>query len=136
MKSEDFIQFNFPCKDCLVRAACQDKPGNDQIKHLYDMDNPRCLAIPKFNSDEKTYMKALIECMANLFPTVINNMQKSEDPQTSRETHNNIPMQYVIMLGQMTALMQWIVNSTSLDIGELQDFDRFEVNKKSKNCRV
>ena len=136
MKSEDFVQFNFPCKDCLVRAACQEKPENEEIKHLYDMDRPRCLTVPKFKSDEKTYMKALIECVSNIAPTLIDNMQKSEDPKTSRETHNNIPMQYVALLGHMTYLMQWIVNSTSWKLGELQEFDRFEVNRKAKHFRV
>ena len=136
MRSKEFIQFNFPCKECVVRAACQDQPKDENLKHLYDMGNPRCIAVPKINTDEKTYMKGLVECLSNIFPTVIDNIDKSEDPETSREINNNIPMQYIMLLGQMSYLMQWIVNSTSWKEGELQDFDAFEVNRKIKNFGV
>jgi len=136
--SSKFVQFNFPCKDCLVRAACKEKPGNDEaIKHLYD-DNQfdhRCLTLPKFPS-KIAFTKGLLECWANIGVDIINNMQKSEDSKTSKETTNNLPMQYVMLMGQMSYLLQWMINSVSWERGELQDFDRQEINLKSKMLRL
>ena len=52
------------------------------------------------------------------------------------ETNNKIPMQYVMLIGQMAGLLQWIVNSTSWDLGELQDFDAFEIRNKCKRITL
>lgn len=134
--SSNFVQFNFPCKDCLVLAACKNTPkNNESIKYLYDNDAPRCLAVPKLPLDI-TYHKGILECWANLGVMFVNGLQLSENPKTCREMHNNIPMQYVSMLGHMSGLIQWIVNSTSWEKGILQDFDKVEVNLKAKHCRV
>ena len=132
--SSNFVQFNFPCKDCLVLAACKDKPNDETIKHLFDAHNPRCLTIPKFPS-KVAYSKGLLECWANLGVGITNNMRKTEDPQTCSETNNNIPMQYIILLGQIANLMQWVVNSTSWDEGVLRDFDHAEVKRKCKTIK-
>lgn len=137
MSSEDFVQFNFPCKDCMVLACCREAPkDNKKIEHLYDKLNTRCLAVPKFSSDIKSYSKGLIECWANLGVGIINSMQKSEDPQTCTEINNNIPMQYVQLLGKMSYLIQWIINSTSWEKGQLQEFDAFEIRLKSKTITL
>jgi hypothetical protein len=135
MKSSEFVQFNFPCADCLVRAACKEQPKNEVIKHLYDKNAPRCLAIPELPPDV-AYIKGLLECWANLGATIINNMQKSEDPHTSMETHSKIPMQYIMLMGQMAYLFQWIVNSTSWDLGILQGFDKQEIRIKCKGITL
>jgi len=127
--SAEFIQFNFPCKDCLVLAACKDKPKNEAIKHLFDDFNPRCLTLPKFPSNVE-YIKGLLECIFNLGVDVINRMTKTEDPQTCSEINSKIPMQYIMLLGNMLYLMQWIINSTSWEEGILQEFDKFEVGLK------
>jgi hypothetical protein len=60
-------------------------------------------------------------------------MRKTEDPHTCSETKNKIPMQYIILMGQLIYLLQWIVNSTSWEEGVLQEFDRHEVNLKVKS---
>ena len=60
--SHDFIQFNFPCSECIVRAICKDIPKNAELKKLYDKDNPRCLTVPEFSPSELAYTKGLIEC--------------------------------------------------------------------------
>jgi len=133
--SSDFVEFNFPCKDCLVRAACKDKPKNETIRHLYDAHNPRCLAVPNLPPDV-TYTKCLIECWVNIGTRIINGMQKTEEPKTCRETCNNIPMQYVMMLGHMANLMQWMINSTSWEKGTLHDFDAREIRLKSKHITL
>jgi len=132
--SSDFVEFIFPCKDCIVTAACKNKPENEAIKHLYD-SNPRCLAVPVLPPDV-TYMKVLIECWVNIGTRILNNMSKSEDPKTCRETNNNIPMQYVMMMGQMANLLQWMVNSTSWEKGILHDFDAREIRLKSKHVTL
>jgi hypothetical protein len=63
-------------------------------------------------------------------------MQKTEDPQTCSETNNKIPMQYVMLMGQMSYLLQWMINSTSWERGELQDFDRQEIRLKCKSITL
>jgi hypothetical protein len=134
--SAEFIQFIFPCKDCLVRAACKEKPkNNESIIHLYDVDAARCLTLPKFPS-KVAYTKGLLECWANIGVGIINRMQKTEDPQTCSETNNKIPMQYVMLMGQMSYLLQWMINSTSWERGELQDFDRQEIRLKCKSITL
>lgn len=131
--SNEFVQFIFPCTECLVRAACKDKVKNNDNNtiHLYDNVNPRCLAVPKLSQDV-TYMKGLIECCINLGTSIQNSMRKTEDPHTCRETNNNIPMQYVILMGQIAYLLQWIINSQSWSDGILHEFDRIEIKNKLK----
>ena len=82
--SENFVQFIFPCKDCLVRAACKENPDNEAIKHLYKDNRHRCLAVPKLPPNV-SYHKGLLECMANLGAELINAVEKTEDPQTKTE---------------------------------------------------
>ena len=62
-------------------------------------------------------------------------MQKTEDPKTQTETNNNIPMQYVMLVGRIIDLLQWIINSYSWEHGVLKEFDRFEVVNKLKSLR-
>ena len=135
--SKQFIQFIFPCKECLVRAACKEKPDNVEVKTdlFNDRDNPRCLAVPKLPLDV-TYHKGLLECWATLGAQIVNSTQKSEDPKTKSEQHNNIPMQYVALMGKISYLLGWMVNSTSWDLGELQEFDRFEIDLRIKNLFI
>jgi len=135
--SKEFIQFIFPCKECLVRAACKEKPDNVAEKKVLfnDNSNPRCLAVPKLPLDV-TYHKGILECWAVLGSQLMSALQKSEDPKTQKETHNNIPMQYVHLMGKMSYLLCWIVNSTSWDLGELQEFDRFEIDLRIKNLFI
>ncbi len=133
--SQDFVQFTFPCKDCLVRAACTEKPENEAIKHLFYDNRPRCLAVPKFPPDI-TYQKGLLECWTNLGVDIINSLRKSEDPKTQTEKHNKIPMQYVTLMSHMLYLLQWISNSTSWGLGELKDFDQHEIKLKIKGFHI
>ena len=135
--SAQFVQFIFPCKDCLVRAACKEKPDNEGVKSVLfnDNGNPRCLAVPKLPLDI-TYHKGVLECWAVLGAELMSALQKSEDPKTLKETHNNIPMQYVSLMGKMSYLLCYMVNSTSWNLGELQEFDRFEIKQRIKNLHL
>jgi len=133
--SQEFIQFNFPCTDCLVRAACKEKPKNNEDVKLYDNINPRCLTLPKFPS-KIAHTKGLLECWANLGVKIITNMQKTEDSKTFRETKSNIPMHYIILMGQISYLLQWMINSESWENGELKDFDIREIREKCKHIII
>ena len=129
----EFIQFHFPCKDCLVRAACKEKPKDEDVQHLFmDGHTVPCLALPKIPLDVKSYHKGLLECWANIGVNIICRMSKKEDPKTCTESNNNIPMQYVILMGNMIYLLQWMINSTSWNEGLLKDFDKLEINRKVK----
>jgi hypothetical protein len=129
--SAEFVQFNFPCKDCLVRAACKEKPKNESITHLYDNHSPRCLTVPKFPPDV-AYIKGLLECWANLGVVLVSQGIKQETPYTSIETQKNISMTYMILISHMSNLLQWIVNSTSWRDGKIHDFDIDEIRSKCK----
>jgi hypothetical protein len=63
-------------------------------------------------------------------------MQKTEDPLTCMETTNKVPMQYIMLMGKMTYLLQWMVNSASWDFGILQDFDKREIRIKCKGITL
>lgn len=134
--SEEFITFNFPCRECIVRATCKTIPTEKPIRDLFDQGSVRCLAMPLIDTEDMTYTKVLIECWANFGHKIICQMSKTEDPRTSMETNNQVPMQLVSMLGHLVGLAQWIVNSTSWREGTLQDFDRREINLKSKVLRL
>ena len=84
--SAEFIQFIFPCKECLVRAACKEKPDNVAEKKVLFNDNsdPRCLAVPKLPLDV-TYHKGVLECWAVLGSELMSALQKSEDPKLKKK---------------------------------------------------
>jgi len=63
-------------------------------------------------------------------------MHKMEDPSAQKETENNIPYQFVSLIVHMSYVLQWITNSTSWELGELQDFDRDEIRLKLKNIHI
>lgn len=124
--SHEFIEFFFPCAECLVTAACRMKPDSVKVKDI----SPRqiCLSLP--HGHEMTHHKCAIECLINLLHRMICSMSKMEDPKTGRDTSNNIPMQYVLMMGRMIDLLQWMINSVSWDEGILQEFDKIEIKNK------
>jgi len=134
--SEQFIEFVFPCKDCIVRACCKEKVDNEGKKSvLFHNKNPRCLAVPKLPLDV-TYHKGLLECWANLGARLVNSMQKSEDPKTLSETHNNIPMQYVQLMGKLSYILCHMVNTTSWNLGELKEFDQIEIRHRIRSLFI
>ena len=118
--SESFIQVTIPCKNCLVAAACQDKKKlNDDI---YDS----MLAISKFDLSKKIYRKGLIECWANLGWNIISNMR---DTEVKNKTKESIP-EFMDLLIELTALLQWMVNSTSWKKGQKFGFDKTEITRR------
>jgi len=131
--SQEFVQFTFPCSDCIVRAACKDQERLT-VKDLYNTKSAKCLTIPKLE-DDKSYHKVLMECMANLFKDIMGSVQKDEDP-IGVNKENKLPYRYVTLFYQMACAMQYMVNSTSWKIGELKDFDRDEINRKLKLAKL
>jgi len=131
--SQKFVQFNFPCIDCIVRAACELQEAIT-ADHLYDSKYPRCVTMPRLE-DDKSYHKVLIECMANLFKSLMNSVQKIEEP-IGINKDNKVPHKYITLFYQMTCVMQYMVNSTSWKIGELKQFDIDEINRKLKVAKL
>jgi len=125
--SDKFIQFRFPCTDCLVRAACKNKPTEKD--DLYIGNGKTCLTLPKLN--HKSYHKMLIECWANFGFDLLDNVQKREEPAGVNKD-NNIPSGYVRAMHQMASTLQYMVNSTSWSEGKLFPFDKYEINEKLK----
>ena len=77
----------------------------------------------------------MIECYANFGPKLLNTIQKSYSP-SGVETHNNIPVGYLLIMLRMVGIMEYMVNSTSWDEGDLKPFDKHEVNLKLKGLQV
>ncbi len=133
--SEKFIQYMFPCSECLVQAACQDHnklrilKNKDKIK----IDNIRSdrpsLAVPIFDLNVKSYHKGLMECWANMGASLMNKISKTEDPIKHQKV-DNLPMAYVHVLCGMAQIMCHMVNSTSWQEGELHGFDRIEIKQR------
>lgn len=119
--SDEFIQFRFPCAECIVRAACKNKPTN--IDDLYMGYNKSCLTIPKLK-DKKSYHKMLVECWINL----------GYDLFDKPEGYiNKVPFSYIRAIHQMASIMQYMVNSTSWREGTLYSFDKTDINEKLKS---
>ena len=124
--SDEFIQFNFPCTDCIVRAACKNKPNK---KDLYRGGSIPCLALP--NVKDKSYHKMLIECWANLGCSILNHVSKLELP-IGVNKDNQVPASYIRAMHQMTKAIGYMVNSTSWREGQLLPFDKMEIDEKLK----
>jgi hypothetical protein len=123
--SKEFIQFNFPCVDCLVRPACEDKPK--KMIEIFDKQNPRLLAMPNMK-DVNDYLKVFIECWANIGFDALDKIRNAQ-------SMNGIPEKYGNFLIENINLLQWIVNSTSWRESEIFDFDIYEVRHKLRVMR-
>lgn len=133
--SEEFIQYMFPCAECLVQAACEDynmlRILDDKKKiNVRDIRNNRpSLAVPIFDQTKKSYHKGFMECWANIGASLMNKVDKTEDPVKHQKV-DNLPMSYVHVLQAMTQIMCHMVNSTSWEEGELYEFDRIEIKRR------
>lgn len=124
--SKEFVQFKFPCVDCIVRAACQDKPK--KMPELYDSEDPILLAMPKIDDNDK-YLKTFLECWANIGFDAMDKIRNIKNM-------NGIPEKYANFLIESISLLQWIVNSTSWREGdEVKDFDKYEIRHKLRVLR-
>ena len=124
--SDKFIQFVFPCTECIVRAACKNKPNK---KDLYGGNGKPCLALPKVK--DKSYHKMLIECWANLGFDILNHISKLEHPMGVNKD-NQVPASYIRAMYQMSKVIEYMVNSTSWREGKLLPFDKMELDEKLK----
>ena len=128
--TEKFHQYYFPCGECIVRAICQDKARiMEQIKIRGDVPS---LGVPIWDYQEKSYHKGLFECLVNILKQITDKVNKSEPEHTPAAQRDNIPMKYVHLLIDMSNIMCHIIHSTSWEIGELQEFDRFEIERRLK----
>jgi len=133
--SEEFIQYMFPCFECLVQAACRDY---DRLKIVKDRkkikignirsDRPS-LAVPVFDPNVKSYHKGVMECWANMGASLMDKVSKEEDPIKHQKV-DNLPMSYVHVLQAMAQIMCHMVNSTSWREGELFEFDQVEIKRR------
>lgn len=133
--SAKFYQFNFPCKDCVITAICKEKPDNAKDIILEYQNPVACLTIPKC-PDLKTYHKMLLECWANQGPSILNKVQKQSSLDFKTEIHNNIPRDYLYLMGYMAGILAHMVNTTSWDIGRTQKFDHYEINRRLKLLKL
>ena len=131
--SKKFIEFRFPCGECLVQAACKEK-AIGKIDELLRHNDLPCLTIPRYNPNEIAYHKVLLECWANMGRDVIGHMSKMEEPETKTEKVNNIPMQYFTVISRIVGVLTYMVNSKSWVEGQLYSFDYYEI--KSKLSRI
>ena len=126
--SEEFLQFVMPCETCIVQAICVDKVKMKDKKIHKSMKS--CLALPDWDEHKKGYIKGLFECLINISWDVIVNHANKEK---SKEKPIGMPPQYVDMLIDIIATLQWMINSTSWEEGELYNFDATEIKSKLKN---
>ncbi len=129
--SEEFIQYMFPCNECIVQAACKDYDG--RRKQLKNIRGGRpSLAVPAFDETKKSYHKGLMECWANMGQSMMSKVSKTEEPLKHQKI-DNLPIEYVHILLGIAQIMCHIVNTTSWEEGELYEFDRIEIkNRLSK----
>ncbi|MCK5608807.1 hypothetical protein KAR91_43440 [Candidatus Pacearchaeota archaeon] len=128
--SSEFIQFGFPCNDCLVAAACKDRK-NITNKDLLDKNRGvRCLALPVYNVETNSHQKSLLECTANLIWDVA--------AQLNEDRKMKIPSQYRHFLIEYLAIFQYIINSTSWREGlkEVAPFDTDEIKRKLNTAKT
>jgi len=126
--SEKFYQFYFPCVECLVRPICKDKEKMmEQVKVKGTVPS---LGVPIWDYNEKSYHKGLLECAVNIIKNITDKINKSEPEHTPAAQRDNIPMEYVHLFIDMADIMCHIIHTTSWREGELQEFDRFEIERR------
>lgn len=120
--SEHFIEYLFPCKDCIVRASCTPRrlPKNIQRNGL-------SLAVPEFE-EGKTYHKGLIECWSNIGKRILDKTSKNSADGT--QLPDQLPIEYVRLISYMTSIICHIINSTSWNEGKLYAFDKDEIGRR------
>ena len=130
--SDEFLEFNFPCKDCLVRAVCEEKPNitDKEKQDLIDRVRTHCLTIP-YVAEDKHYHKMLIECWINMGKAVFDSVGNVENPH-GMNAELKVPISMIFQLRDMANIGQYIVNTLSWQKGELHDFDIDEVRRKLK----
>ena len=133
--SEEFIQYMFPCSECLVQAACKEHKhlrilkDKKKIKIRDIRSNRPSLAVPIFDPNNKTYHKGLMECWANMGASMMNRVSKEEGP-IKHQKLDNLPMSYVHILQAMAQIMCHMVNTTSWEEGKLYEFDQIEIKQR------
>lgn len=128
--SAEFVQFNFPCKECLVRATCLEKT------HLKDKvfkvnTSIACLAAPVFEElQNKNWQRHIFECISNLLRDWTQHTRK----ENIRGTHPDllIPYEYFQVIITLCRIFQYMINSTSWRTGKLEKFDQQELSIKLK----
>jgi hypothetical protein len=135
MSGQKFFQFDFPCKQCVVASICKEKPDNAKDLILKFEDPVLCLTIPK-EADQVTYHKMLLECWANMGSEILNKVQKQSSVDYKKEINNNIPRDYLYLMGRMASILAYMVNSTSWEIGETKSFDHNEINGRLENLKL
>lgn len=126
----EFIQFNLPCKECLVRAKCF---SNKRAKHLEkNMDkiyaDVPCLAIPVLSDLNIPWEKHVFECLSNIF----RDWTKHTTRENVKGTHPEvkIPYEYFTLILNIVRIFQYMINSTSWNTGTLEIFDETELRVK------
>lgn len=124
---ESFVQLPFPCKDCLVKAACKSHPEESK-----EFQNRPILAVPKFEKG-KAYTKGIMECWIDLgyilstkLPLYSYNDGLDSDIETS------IPKPYIHILKEISRFLTYMMNSYSWRENTILEYDRDELLKKLK----
>jgi hypothetical protein len=120
-----FIEFLFPCTDCLVAAACKDRRRISK-KDLLDGNSGaiRCLAVPMYDGNQSSHVKNLMECLAHLAWRISNQLNEDRD--------SKIPSGYRHFLLEHIRLFCYITNSTSWrgELIEVAKFDKLEIKNR------
>jgi hypothetical protein len=127
--SQDFIEFTFPCSDCLVAAACRERKDIKK-KDLVDQDRTRCLALRAFDPKTSSYQKSFLEQMANITWRFACELNEDRDMK--------IPEQYRHFLIEYLGIFQYIINTTSWreNLPLVEEFDKDEVKRKLNTAKT
>jgi hypothetical protein len=87
------------------------------------------LAIPKPEKGA-CYNKIIVECCTNILQQCANSLSKSVTNIGGRKTEHGIDIEMRHQIAEASNVLQWIVNSTSWETGEYEDFDKFEIQQK------
>jgi hypothetical protein len=126
--SQEFIQFGFPCTECLVAAACKDRK-NIRNKDILDKQGGiRCLALPVYDVETSSHSKSLLECVANVIWNTA--------CQLNQDRKHKIPEQYRHFLIEYLGIFQYILNTTSWreNLNPVEEFDKFEIKRKMETA--
>ena len=130
MTSEKFIEGRIPCKECIVRAACEDAKHIPNINRL----DGRAFYLPI--APYKCTMKVASECWANLGKSIMSNIRTLDIARESsyHEKDIFINKQLVDFLLSLTYLIQYIIDSKSWKYSTVDYYDITEIRIKFKQC--
>lgn len=120
----------------LFTNASEEEVMSDEFVQLFgeeDKKKTRTLHRLGLPVSETNYHKSSIECLFNLLGGFVQNLRKTTI-HGERKTENDIPIECVHLLIEISRLTGYMINSTSWNQGKMEKYDYDEIVHRLQRC--